>query len=200
MTQRRLPPDAAPRVLPPGQRPAPALKPLHYGRVPPFRPESWQLTIHGLTADGEKHSVGLEEFADLPTTKVAGDLHCVARWTVVDNVWEGVAARTLLDRFPPADEVTHVLAWAEFGYCATLRLEDLASPRAILATHLNGEVLTAEHGYPVRLVVPHLYAYKGPKWLRGLEYLSAPVRGFWEDRGYHLVGDAWREERYSYQE
>jgi DMSO/TMAO reductase YedYZ molybdopterin-dependent catalytic subunit len=79
-------------------------------------------------------------------------------------------------------------------------MDDFASPRAVLATHLNGEQLTPEHGFPLRLVVPHLYAWKGPKWLRGIEYLRAPRRGFWEERGYHTLGDPWREERYSYQE
>jgi DMSO/TMAO reductase YedYZ molybdopterin-dependent catalytic subunit len=190
----------APRVLPPGQRRAERLKVLHYGPVPRFKPETWRLTVTGRTASGREHAVDLEEFASLPRTKVRGDLHCVARWTVPDLEWEGVAARTLIERCPPSDDVTHVLAWAEFGYSATLRMEDLASPRALLATHCGGRQLTPEHGYPVRLVVPHLYAWKGPKWLRGLEYLTAPVRGFWEERGYHAVGDPWREERYSYQE
>jgi DMSO/TMAO reductase YedYZ molybdopterin-dependent catalytic subunit len=193
-------PDAALRVLPPGQRRAERLKVLHYGPVPRFRPESWRLTVGGATEDGEEHSFDVEQFAALPRTRVRGDLHCVTRWSVVDNEWEGVAARTVLERCPPSENVTHVLAWAEFGYSATLRLEDLASPRAVLATHRNGRQLTPEHGYPLRLVVPHLYAFKGPKWLRGLEYLTGPVRGFWEERGYHAVGDPWREERYSYQE
>lgn len=193
-------PDAALRVLPPGQRRAERLKVLHYGPVPRFRPESWRLTVGGATEDGTERSFDLEQFAALPRTRVRGDLHCVTRWSVVDNEWEGVAARTVLQLCPPSEHVTHVLAWAEFGYSATLRLEDLASPRAVLATHLDGSQLTPEHGYPLRLVVPHLYAFKGPKWLRGLEYLTGPVRGFWEERGYHAVGDPWREERYSYQE
>lgn len=192
--------DAMPRVLPPGQRPAEKHKVLHYGPVPRFRPETWRLTIAGATADGSERALDLAEFCTLPTVEVVADLHCVARWTVTDRRWGGVCARAILDLHPPADDATHVLAWAEYGYSATLRIEDLASPRALLATHLDGEPLTPEHGYPLRLIIPHLYAWKGPKWLRGLEYCTAPVRGFWEERGYHAVGDPWREERYSYQE
>jgi DMSO/TMAO reductase YedYZ molybdopterin-dependent catalytic subunit len=93
-----------------------------------------------------------------------------------------------------------VMTWAEYGYSATIRLEDLADDGTVLATHLHGEPLTPERGYPLRLVLPHLYAWKGPKWLRGLEYLRGPRRGFWEERGYHVHGDPWQEERYSYQE
>jgi DMSO/TMAO reductase YedYZ molybdopterin-dependent catalytic subunit len=199
MTGRTVP-DGLPKVLPPGQRPATHLKVQHYGRVPRFRPETWRLSVTGATRDGGDLSLDLEQFLALPRSRVVGDVHCVTKWTVVDKAWGGVLARTLLELAPPADDVTHVLAWAEYGYSATLRLEDVASPRAVLATHVDGEQLTPEHGAPVRLIVPHLYAWKGPKWLRGLEYLTEPARGFWEERGYHAVGDPWREERYSYQE
>jgi DMSO/TMAO reductase YedYZ molybdopterin-dependent catalytic subunit len=189
-----------PRTLPPGQRLAQGLRVQHYGPVPRFRPESWRLTINGITEDGKERQITLEEFDALPRVTVKGDFHCVTKWTVLDNVWSGVAARTVLELVPPGEGATHVMAWAEYGYSAVIALEDFASPRAVLATHHGGAPLTPEHGYPVRLVVPHLYAWKGPKWLRGIEYLAGPVRGFWEERGYHVVGDPWREERYSYQE
>ncbi|MFD5575414.1 molybdopterin-dependent oxidoreductase, partial [Streptomyces cadmiisoli] len=97
-------------------------------------------------------------------------------------------------------QVTHVMVWAEYGFSSNLRLADFASERTVFATHEGGELLTAEHGFPVRLVVPHLYAWKGPKWVRGIEYMTADRRGFWEERGYHNIGDPWREQRYSYQE
>jgi len=189
-----------PRAVPPGQRYALQLRVQHYGPVPRFRPDSWRFVVNGATADAKERHLDIEELAALPRTTVRADLHCVTKWSVLDNEWEGVAARTLLDLVPPADDVTHVMAWAEYGYSTNLRIEDFASPRCLLATAHNGSPLTPEHGYPVRLVVPHLYAWKGPKWLRGIEYLTEPARGFWEQRGYHTVGDPWREERYSYLE
>lgn len=114
--------------------------------------------------------------------------------------WGGVLARTVLALAPPAPQVTHVMVWAEYGFSSNLRLADFASERTVFATHQGGELLTAEHGFPLRLVVPHLYAWKGPKWVRGVEYMTADRRGFWEERGYHNIGDPWREQRYSYQE
>ena len=189
-----------PRAIPPGQHLVQELRVQHYGPVPRFRPDSWRLTINGATEDGKERRLDMEEFSALPTTTVLADLHCVTKWTVLDNLWSGVAARTILELVPPAADVTHVMAWAEYGYSATLRLEDVASPSAILATALDGKPLVPEHGFPVRLIVPHLYSWKGPKWMWGLEYLTEPVRGFWEERGHHLIGDVWREERYSYQE
>ena len=114
--------------------------------------------------------------------------------------WQGVPAAAILEQFPPPARTAGVMAYAEYGYSTNLRLADLAEPTTLLATHLNGAPLPAEHGFPVRLVVPHLYAYKSPKWFRGWEYLEVPRRGFWEERGYHRHGDPWLEERYSYQE
>lgn len=189
-----------PRTLPPGQRLADGFPVRHYGPVPRFRPDTWRLTVTGATSDGQDHHLDVEAFAALPRSRVVGDLHCVTKWTVLDNAWEGVLARTLMAAVPPADGVTHVMAWAEYGYSANLLIDDFASPRTILATDRNGQPLTPEHGWPLRLVVPHLYGWKGPKWLRMIEYLTCERRGFWEERGYHTVGNPWLEERYSYQE
>ncbi len=93
-----------------------------------------------------------------------------------------------------------MLVFAEYGYSATIRLEDLVSARAVLATHRDGEPLSDERGGPLRLVLPHLYSWKGPKWVRGWNYLADVERGFWEARGYHLRGDAWLGERYAHEE
>lgn len=136
----------------------------------------------------------------LPHVTVVADLHCATGPTSTDHEWYGIAAATLLDLAPPAPEATHVMAWAEYGYGANLRLADFTAGQTLLATHHNGEPLTAEHGFPLRLVVPHLYGYKSAKWLRGIEYMTRDRRGLWEDRGYHHLADPWKEQRYSHQE
>jgi DMSO/TMAO reductase YedYZ molybdopterin-dependent catalytic subunit len=188
------------RKLPPGQRLMDSPRVQHYGPVPRFKPATWRLSITGATADGREQHLDVVAFDRLRRTQVVGDLHCVTKWSTPDLVWGGVSTRTLLELVPPADDVTHVMAWAEYGYSANLALDDFAAADAVLATDLNGQPLTPEHGYPLRLVVPHLYAWKGPKWLRMVEYLVGERRGFWEERGYHTRGDPWTEERYSYQE
>jgi len=106
----------------------------------------------------------------------------------------------VLALYPPDPAVTHVMIWAEFGYSANVRISDFAADDTLLATERDGEPLTPEHGSPLRLVVPGLYAWKSVKWVRAIEYLTVDRRGFWEERGYHNVADPWREQRYSYQE
>lgn len=186
--------------LPPGQRFAATPRVQHYGPVPKFKPQSWRLSVMGATESGRDEHLDVEAFDQLHRTQVTGDLHCVTKWSTPGLAWAGVATHTLLQLVPPAPDVTHVMAWAEYGYSSNLPLADFAAPTSLLATHLDGELLTAEHGYPLRLVVPHLYAWKGPKWLRAVEYLVGERRGFWEERGYHTHGDPWSEQRYSYQE
>ncbi|HET7475348.1 MAG TPA: molybdopterin-dependent oxidoreductase [Dermatophilaceae bacterium] len=196
MTASQQPTDQ----LPPGQHEVAQLRTKHYGKVPRIDLSRWSLNIGGDTLDGGATMLRWEDFTALPRAAVRADHHCAAGWSVTDLRWDGVAARTILDLAPPAPEVGHVLVSAVWGYSSSIRLADLACDDAIFATHLDGLPLTPEHGWPVRLVLPRLYGYKGPKWVQSLEYQQFPQRGFWEDRGYHLVGDAWREERYSYQE
>ncbi|MFJ5924116.1 sulfite oxidase-like oxidoreductase [Kitasatospora sp. NPDC092948] len=192
-------PPADPR-LPPGQRRQRGWPVLHYGPVPRFKPHSWDFQVFGATADAEKTRWDFAAFHALPKVTVRGDFHCVTKFSMLDNEWHGVAARTVLDLAPPDPSVTHVMVWAEYGYSANLSLVDFADPSTVFATHHDGQPLTVEHGFPVRLVVPRLYAWKGPKWVRAVEYMRADRRGFWEERGYHNRADPWQEQRYSYQE
>lgn len=191
---------AEPRSLPPGQRLAPVLRPVHYGRVPRIDLATWSLRIGGNTRDENALSLSWADVMSLPQTTVRADHHCVSRLTTPDLQWSGVSARTIVELAPPADDVEHVLISAARGYSSNIRLEDLSSARALFATHLGGEPLSPEHGWPLRLVLPHLYGWKGPKWVGAIDYQRYAERGFWEQRGYHFTGDVWREERYSYQE
>jgi DMSO/TMAO reductase YedYZ molybdopterin-dependent catalytic subunit len=191
-------PEAA--DLPPGQYIPRTLPVLHYGPVPAFNPQTWDLRIFGATESGDEARLNWDDIAGLPAGEVTADFHCVTKFTVPGICWSGVLAGDLLHAFPPAASVTHVMIWADFGYSANVRIDDFAGEDTILATHRDREPLTPEHGFPLRLVVPSLYAWKSVKWVRAVEYMTVDRRGFWEERGYHNVADPWREQRYSYQE
>ncbi|MCC5578252.1 sulfite oxidase-like oxidoreductase [Microtetraspora sp. AC03309] len=186
--------------LPPGQYIPRGRPVIHYGRVPAFRPQSWRFQVFGATASGDAHMFGWEEFAALPRTAVIADFHCVTKFSIMGNEWSGIGARTLLEEVPPAPGVRHVMIWAEYGYSANIRMDDFDRDTTLFATDLDDKPLSPERGFPVRIVVPHLYAWKSVKWVRGVEYLTEDRRGFWEERGYHNIADPWREQRYSYQE
>jgi DMSO/TMAO reductase YedYZ molybdopterin-dependent catalytic subunit len=187
-------------VLPPGQYIPRTLPVLHYGPIPAFDPATWDLRIFGATETASETRLSWTDVAALPVSELTADFHCVTKFTVPGLTWAGIPATELLCRFPPAATVTHVMIWADFGYSANVRIGDFATETTLLATHRAGAPLTPEHGYPVRLVVPHLYAWKSVKWVRAIEYMTVDRRGFWEERGYHNTADPWREQRYSYQE
>lgn len=168
---------------------------LHEGPVPPFNPATWDFRVFGLIA--EPLRLSWQEFTNLPQSEVLGDMHCVTRWSRFDNRWGGVLATELMSRVKVQPNARHVMVHAERGYTANLPLADFARPTTILALRHDGEPLAPEHGYPLRLAVPHLYAWKSVKWVRGIEMIERETPGFWEQDGYHIYGDPFKEERYS---
>jgi DMSO/TMAO reductase YedYZ molybdopterin-dependent catalytic subunit len=181
--------------LPPGQSLTLKWPVLHYGSVPHFDESKWDFKISGEVAAPLKLS--WKEFRALPQTEVTSDFHCVTRWSRLNNTWKGVRFTEVLKLVKPSTEVKHVLVLAEEGYTANIPLEDLQRPNVVFAFDHDGVHLTAEHGGPVRLIVPHLYAWKSVKWVRGFKLLDEDRLGFWERNGYHVYGDPWKEQRYS---
>lgn len=194
---KNYPPEIAARI-PPGQRLVKTWPVLHFGPIPTFDGTNWDLEVLGLVED--PFTLAYDELHALADTKVDADMHCVTGWTTLDNSWEGVSFRTILERAKPKPEATWVIAHCAHGYTSNLSLESMSDDDVLLAWRNHGEDLTPEHGWPLRLVVPKRYAWKSAKWLTGLELTDKNERGFWEVRGYHIHGEPFSEERYSYQE
>ncbi len=181
--------------LPPNQSLTLKWPVLHQGSVPRFDAARWDFRVFGLVASPVKLS--WNEFNGLPQTEVLADMHCVTHWSRFDNHWQGVAASDVVKLANPLPGAKYALIHAEQGYTANLPLADLVRPTSLFALRHDGEPLTGDHGFPLRLVVPHLYAWKSVKWVRGVELLEKEEPGFWEENGYHIYGDPFREERYS---
>jgi DMSO/TMAO reductase YedYZ molybdopterin-dependent catalytic subunit len=181
--------------LPPGQSLTLKWPVLHEGDVPIFDPQSWDFCIGGLLEKPLRFSYA--EFMALPKVEVKADFHCVTRWSKFDNLWVGVAFSEVLRQVLPRPEAQYVMVLGENGYTANAPLRDLMKPEVVLAFKHNGENLTPEHGWPLRLIIPHLYAWKSVKWVRGLEFMECDRPGFWEQNGYHIYGDPWKEQRFS---
>jgi DMSO/TMAO reductase YedYZ molybdopterin-dependent catalytic subunit len=180
--------------LPPGQALTLKWPVLHYGSVPRFDAAIWDFKVTGLLENPLK--LTWDEFNRLPRMTVTRDFHCVTRWSRFDNLWEGVAFREVLKLAKPKQNASHVLVHAEQDFTANVPLPDLDRDDVLFATHHDGQPLSADHGYPLRLIVPHLYAWKSVKWVRGIEFLDHDVAGFWERNGYHMYGDPFKEQRF----
>lgn len=192
--KRPVDPAVAARV-PPGQELTTKWPVLQYGSVPHVDLATWDFRITGLVEQPTWFT--WQEFNALPQARRHNDIHCVTRWSKLDNDWDGVAVHDVMRHVTLKPEATAVLVHAEQGFSANLLLDDFLRAENIFAHSHNGEPLTPEHGYPLRLVVPHLYFWKSVKWVRGLEFLAQDRPGFWERNGYHMRGDPWEEERYS---
>ena len=181
--------------LPPGQSLTLKWPVLHEGSVPHFNEADWDFRISGEVEAPVR--LRWSEFLALAQVQVTADFHCVTRWSRLDNLWRGVPASAVLSLARPKPAAQHVLVLAEEGYTSNLPLADLLRPEVLFAIEHDGLPLAPEHGGPLRLVVPHLYAWKSVKWVRGLLLLDHHRLGFWERNGYHSYGDPWKEQRYS---
>ncbi|SDM94849.1 Oxidoreductase molybdopterin binding domain-containing protein [Fictibacillus solisalsi] len=183
--------------IPPNQNVTTKWPVLHVGNVPCY-PDltDWNLKIYGMVENPTTFTY--DELLALPRATVQNDIHCVTGWSKLDNVWEGVAVKDVVKDVRIHPSAKYVLLHAEEGWTTNLPLEDFLKESSLLAHTHNGESLTPEHGYPLRAVVPHLYFWKSAKWLRGIEFLPLEAPGFWEKNGYHMYGDPWKEERFSW--
>lgn len=185
--------------LPPGQSATIKWPVLHEGEVPAFDARNWDFRVGGLVDNPRRF--GFDEFRSLPRTEVRSDFHCVTRWSTFDNLWEGVAVREVIALVRPQPEARYVMVAGHLGenphgYTTNVPLADLDRPDALFTWRNRGLDLEPEHGWPLRLVVPHLYAWKSCKWVRGLVFMAEDKPGYWERGGYHMYGDPFREQRF----
>jgi DMSO/TMAO reductase YedYZ molybdopterin-dependent catalytic subunit len=193
--------------LPPGQSLTLKFPVLHYGPVPSFNPATWDFRAWGEVEEEKRWS--WDEFNKLPRSKIKMDIHCVTRWSKFDTEWEGVAVSTLVEQglIKIKPNAKYVMQHAEYGFTVNIPLEVALGENFLLATHLDGQPITPDHGYPLRGAVGFIpgreelmtpYFWKGAKWLRSLEFMTQDRMGFWEQAGYHNTADVWREERTRY--
>ena len=181
--------------IPPGQSRTRKWPVLQWGPIPEISTEDWTFEVSGLVARPLKFTFA--EFRSLPRVKVFSDFHCVTRWSRLGNAWEGVAVQELMNLAGVKPEARFVIALGnDDGWTTNMPLADFLQPDVLLADTHDGEPISFDHGGPVRLVVPQLYAWKSAKWCRALTFLDHDQPGLWEQQGYHNHGDPWKEERF----
>ena len=185
-----------PARLPPGQYLTEKWPVLHAGSIPRTALVTWDFRVYGEVA--EPLTLSWDEFKALPSREITIDIHCVTRWSRFDTSFRGVHWSELAKLTRPKPSARFVVAHAEQGFTSNVPLEALEDENALLAYAAAGEPLEAEHGWPLRLVIPTKYFWKSAKWLRALELRAADQPGFWERYGYHNDADYWQEQRYGF--
>jgi DMSO/TMAO reductase YedYZ molybdopterin-dependent catalytic subunit len=187
-----------PNRIPPGQSRTRKWPVLDAGGPPPLNIDTWKLSMFGLVREPVEWN--WQEFAELPRVRVFSDFHCVTRWSRLGNIWEGVSTHEVVARAGGLlPEARFVIAHGyDRGFTTNLPVADFLAEDALIATTHDGAPLSLDHGWPARLIIPRLYAWKSAKWLRSIEVLPRDQAGFWESNGYHMHGDPWTEERNSW--
>ena len=180
---------------PPGQYLTEKFPVLSFGATPEISLEEWRFRIFGLVE--EEVTLDWEQFLALGTATVEADFHCVTQWSRLDNTWEGVSFIDVLSAVSLKAEAAYVMAHCYGGYTTNLSLDVARDDDVLFAYRHDGEPLAPDHGGPMRLVVPKRYGWKSAKWVNGLEFMKSDSAGFWEQRGYHMDADPWKEERFS---
>lgn len=180
--------------VPPGQHLATGFPVLTYGDTPSVGLSTWQFKVWGLA---QPVTITWDEFMAMPQSNFTADFHCVTTWSKLDVQWTGVKVTDFMQHIEVDPRAQHVMEHCYGGYTTNIALSDFLREENFFAHTLHGEALPAEHGGPLRLVVPHLYAWKSAKWINGLEFLEQMQLGFWERNGYHHRGNPWARERYS---
>lgn len=181
--------------IPPGQSRTRKWPVLHATSVPQVTTDTWSLEVVGLV----RRPVMLDwsQFGELPRVRVFSDFHCVTKWSRLGNLWEGVSVREVLKLAEVLPEARYLIAGGyDGGWTTNLPLVDALAEDALLADRHDGEPLDADHGGPVRLIIPRLYAWKSAKWVCRLNLVERDQPGYWEQAGYHNHGDPWTEERF----
>ncbi|MFE8699235.1 sulfite oxidase-like oxidoreductase [Cytobacillus sp. FJAT-54145] len=168
---------------------------LHEGDVPVYDLDKWDLSVFGEIDKEVKLS--FEDVMKMPQTTVTRDIHCVTRWSRFDNQFSGVLFRDFLKEIGVTPSSKYVMLHGDMDYTANVSVADLDRDDVLLAHSFEGEPLTDKHGGPLRIVIPHLYFWKSVKWLRGIEFINENKPGFWEQNGFHINGDPFKEERFS---
>ncbi|HXG35872.1 MAG TPA: sulfite oxidase-like oxidoreductase [Dehalococcoidia bacterium] len=182
--------------VPPNQKVVEDWPVLTYGATPNIDTARWRLRLLGEVAEEKEFT--WEEFLTLPQTTFTADIHCVTGWSRLGDEWEGVLVRDLLEHVSLNPAAKAAMAHCYGGYTTNILLDDLLQDNVMVAHKHNGRPLEVAHGGPARLLVPHLYFWKSAKWLHALQFLQEDRPGFWEVNGYHIRGDPWKEERYSF--
>lgn len=182
--------------LPPGQSDVGDGFPVLTAEVAPtVDTATWTMTVDGLV--DRQTSWSWDEIHALPGSDYLGDIHCVTTWSKFDTTFGGVSVDVLLDAAGPQPEAAFVLATSVTGYTTNLPLADVRGGKAWLVWSHEGRPLPVVHGGPIRMLVPHLYFWKSAKWISRITLLAEDRAGFWEQNGYHLRGDPWKEQRYT---
>jgi hypothetical protein len=144
---------------------------------------TWRLKVDGLVEN--PFEIDFAELIALPRQDQVTDFHCVEGWSIYDVPWNGVHLSRIVERARPLGSAAYVAFHTiDEKYNESLPMAVALEPRTLLGYGIGGYTLPLRHGFPLRLVVPRLLAYKSAKYVDRIEFTDRPLYGFWVEAGY----------------
>ena len=162
--------------------------------VPSINVSEWILKIEGMVE--KPIELSLNDLYELGIEEIETDFHCVTGWSVRNMVFAGIPLRKIIELVKPYTSVKWLYANSLDGYSTIFPFSEALEPKSIIAIEMNNKPLDILHGYPARLIIPHLYGWKSIKWLNRIVFLEEYRDGYWEALGYHPRGRVVLEERF----
>ncbi len=149
----------------------------------------WQLQVHGLVQNPRNFTY--QEIKARPAMKKVTTLECISNEVggsyISTGEWTGFPLRELLADAGVRPGVVKVVLRASDDYSDSIPLDAALDPDTILVYDLDGQPLSKEHGFPLRLIVPGIYGMKNVKWITGIELVNTDYKGYWQQRGWSDV-------------
>ena len=158
---------------------------------PIITPGSWNLSVTGMV--GTPISVNYEDLKAMPAVERFQTLECISNKVGGDLIstakWVGTPLKTILEKARvDTSNAVEVVFTASGGYSDSLPIDHAMDETTLVAFGMNDHVLPRAHGFPARILSLGTYGYKNPKWLTGIEVVSRPYEGFWQQRGWDKEG------------
>ncbi|MEM4488375.1 MAG: molybdopterin-dependent oxidoreductase [Desulfurococcaceae archaeon] len=162
--------------------------------VPEVDASSWSLKVEGEVENPIE--LTLTDLYKLGIEEITTDFHCVTGWSVRSVNFAGTPLFKIVELVRPKKDVEWIYAESLDKYSTIVPYAELNKSKSLVALEMNGQPLDILHGYPARLIFPHLYGWKSAKWVSRLVFTGKYSDGYWESLGYHPRGRVWKEERF----
>lgn len=154
--------------------------------TPVVNVNTWKLTVKGLV--NNPLELTYQELKSLPAVEEYATLECVSNKVADDLIstalWKGIPLKSILDKAQVRPEAVYIVFRCYDGYDVGVPLERGSLEGTILTYEMNGADLPAEHGFPLRAIVPGLYGMMNAKWITEIELVDRIYEGFWQRRGW----------------
>ncbi len=168
-----------------------------YGLSEDVDPEAWRLKIEGVHGRSEPVEVTLDQLKKMPQTEMITEFFCIEGWSVIQR-WKGVRMADFAKVYPPmstdksvpdltngSNLVPYVgMETPDGEYFVGLDMKSALHDQTMLCLEMNGQPLTADHGAPVRLVIPVKYGVKNIKRIGVIRYTAERPKDYWAQEGY----------------